>query len=119
MPTLRDIEYDAFTGITKRWYLDQDKIVCHKTWDERPLVQAAKRIANSTIDQGFINSKKTMHHMASLPPLVIEELLKKHNLNVLGDLTPAEQKKLNRLIETEYPWCKTHTKKLWRPHGVK
>lgn len=116
---LRDTEYDSFTGVTHKWYLDGDKIIHHKVYDEDPFVDLVAEKRHSTAGQTFINSRKSMHHMASLPPIVIEKIMKDHHLNVMGDLSPAEQKKLYRIIETEYPWCKTHEKKLWRPTKVK
>lgn len=111
---LRETEYDSFSGITKKWYFDDDKIVCHKEFEEAPFVDYAKRLANQTIDASFINDNRPMHHMATLPLWVVEKILKDHNINMMGSLSPAEQTKLNRIIETEYPAFKTHTKKLWR-----
>lgn len=120
MPYLREVEYDPFTGITKKWYFTDDgKIVCHKTYEEGGFVEAARIRRHETAGRSFVNDSHAMHHMASLPPLVIEKILKDHGLNVMGDLSPSEQKKLHRIIETEYPYCKTHEKKLWRPTSHK
>jgi len=119
MATLREVEYDDFTGITKRWYFDGDDIVCHKTWDEKPFLDITKALSNETLNESFINNPNRFHKMASLPPIVIESIMKKHNLNVMGDLSVAEENKLSRIIESEYPWCKTHAKKLWRPYGTR
>ena len=115
MAILREVEYDDFTGVTKRWYFDGDKIVCHKEYDESDFLDMTAIARNSTIDSSFINNPKSMHKMASLPTIVVEQIMKKHGLNLLGDLTPAEQRKLAMIIETEYPFCKTHVKKMWRP----
>lgn len=112
MAFLRDVEYDDFTGITKRWYLDGDRIVCHKTFEEDDFID---KVRESYVDESFINNNKVMHKMATLPVIVVEKIMKEHGLNLMGELTPSEQRKLHRIIETEYPWCKTHSRKLWRP----
>lgn len=119
MAELRETEYDPFTGITKQWYFDGDDIVCHKTWDERELINLTKKLANETVNATFINNSKPFHRMAVIPPIVIDKILKDHNLNLMGELSPADETRLKKIIELEYPWCKTHTKKLWRPHGTK
>lgn len=115
MAFLRETEYDPETGITKKWYIDGDQIVCHKEFDESPFLQQTQIARANTAGESFIGSRKAMHHMASIPPLVIEKIYKDHGINMMAELTPSEKIKLYRIIETEYPWCKTHEKKLWRP----
>lgn len=112
---LHGTEHDEFTGITKRWYSSGDKIICHKTWDEQPFLEQLAQQRAETTGVSFINNPRRMHKMASLPPIVVEKILKDHGINVMGDLTPSERKKLYRIIETEYPSLKTHEKRLWRP----
>lgn len=112
---LRETEYDPFTGITKRWYFDGDKIICHKSYEEGDHLDMVAIERSMTAGSSFIGDSRCMHKMASLPPIVIEKILKEHNLDIMGDMSPADTKKLYKIIELEYPWCKTHEKKLWRP----
>ena len=114
MAYLRETEYDPFTGETSRWYFDGDKIIHHKTVDLSPLLEQCKREA-AAFDS--FNSNSKMHKMASIPPIVIDKILKDHDIDVFSD-NPADIVKVARIIETEYPALKTHSKKIWRPHGA-
>lgn len=111
---LRERYFDPFWGVTKEWHLADDKIIQVTRFDPKDFITQTKA---SVVDESFIGSDKAMHKMASLPLIVVEEILIKHGLNIMGEMSPADQRKLHRIIETEYPWCKTHTRKLWRPIG--
>ena len=113
MSELREVEYNPFTGETKKWYFDdQNNIVCKKSVDLTKLIDHCKE--QEAVVKGFSESKTKFHHVASLPPIVIEKIMKEHNLDVFSD-NPADQTKLMKIIETEYPVLKTNSSKLWRP----
>jgi hypothetical protein len=108
---LREVEYDPFTKETKKWYFDGDKIVHERSADLSTMISACKETANIT--SGF-SSRYVYHKVASIPPIVQHKILKEHNLDVFTD-DPVERKKVERIIELEYPVLKTNSSKLWRP----
>lgn len=110
---LRETEYDTFTGETKEWYLNDDgSITCKRSVDLAKMIDNCK--LESSLNKGFSSGTK-FHKVASIPPIVQHEILKNHGIDVLGATEPAEIKKLERIIELEYPVLKTNNSKLWRP----
>jgi len=108
---LRETEYDAFTGETKKWYFDDNNnIVCERSADLSALISHCKSQANMT--NGF-NMKEKYHKVASIPPLIQHRILKEHNLDVFSS-DKADQKRLEKILELEYPVLKTNSAKLYR-----
>ena len=112
---LREVEYHPWSGTTKKWYFDDGNIVCVSSVDLDPLVEQCKAEANEV--KGF-TSKRKYHKVASLPPLIQHEILKKYHLDCFSS-DPVDQKRLERIIEIDYPYLKTNQSKLWRPSGSK
>lgn len=109
---LRETEYDSWTGETKKWYFDDDNnIVCERSVDLSSLINNCKAEANEM--QGF-RAKTAFHKVASIPPIIQVKIMKEHNLDVFTD-DPNERKRVERIIEQEYPVLKTNSAKLWRP----
>ena len=109
---LRETEYDPWSGETKKWYFDNDgNVVCERSADLTALINNCKAEANYNV--GF-KSKQKFHKVASLHPLIQHELLTKHNLDCFSD-DPSEKKRLEQIIERDYPYLKTNSAKLWRP----
>ncbi len=107
---LRETEYDPWTGETKRWYFEENgDITCVRSIDLTAMIDNCKDQALET--KGF-NSKARFHKVASLPPLVQHEILKNHHLDCFSN-NPADQKKLEKIIELEYPLLKTNSSRLW------
>lgn len=108
---LRETEYDAFTGETKKWYFDENNdIVCTRSVDLTALIDNCKEGANAV--RGFAGKAK-FHKVFSLPPLIQHKLLKEYNLDCFSD-DPSEKKRLERIIEKDFPVLKTNSAKLWR-----
>lgn len=109
---LMDVEYSTWDGIKREWYFDDDtdELICHKTSDVTRMLDYNKSLAAEQTD---FSSKTKFHKMASIPPIVEMELLKK-GID-LKDSDPAMRKRLYQEIEQNYPHLKTHSKKLWRP----
>ena len=114
MASLRETEYDPFTGEISEWWFDGDKIIHKKTVDLTALVDQCKREANAFTD---FRAKTKFHKVASLPPIVIEKIMKEHHLDVFSS-DVSDKKKVEKIIELEYPFLKTHGSKLWRPTGA-
>lgn len=109
---LRETEYDPFSGETKQWYINDDgSVTLERKADLRRMIDHCKQEAN--LFTGFSNKLK-FHKVASIPPIMIHKLMQDHNLDFFSE-DPAEKKRLERIIETEYPFLKTHGSKLWRP----
>jgi len=112
MAELRETEYDPWTGETRRWYFeDNGDITCERSVDLTSLIENCK--AETLEIKGF-NAKHRFHRVASLPPIIIAEILKDHHLYVFSS-DPADKKRLEKIIEQEYPAFKTNDSKLWRP----
>lgn len=113
MAQLRETEYDPFTGETKQWYLeDNGDVTCVRSVDLSGLIDACAEQAMERTD--FNNKKTRFHKVASIPPIVAHEILKNHHVDVFSE-DPSDKKKVEYIIETEYPVLKTHSAKLWRP----
>jgi len=113
---LRETEYDSFTGETKKWYIeDNGDVTCIRSADLTALIDNCKDQAMEV--KGF-SSKSRFHKVASLPPIIIAKILKDHNLDVFSS-DPTDKRKLEKIIELEYPVLKTNSAKLWRPSGTK
>lgn len=109
---LREMEYDAWSGETKKWYFDDDNnIVCERSADLSALIDNCKNQSNAA--SGFA-AKTKFHQVFSLPPLVQHKLLKEYNLDCFSD-DPSEKKRLEQIIERDFPVLKTNSAKLWRP----
>lgn len=105
-------EYNHFTGETKKWYWDDDNgLVCHKTGNFQALLDFCK--AERATTSGF-SSRTKFHKVAMLPPIAIEQIMQNHHLDVFTS-DPVERKKIEQIIESEYPDFKTNDAKLWRP----
>ena len=104
-------EYDAWTGETKSWYFDGNDIVCERTADPSKLIDACKNEANVT---GGFSGKQKFHKVASIPPIVQHEIMKRYHLDVFST-DPNDIKRLEKIIEIDYPVLKTNSSKLWRP----
>ena len=114
MAELRETEYDSFTGETKKWYIeDNGDVTLVRSVDLTALIDNCKEQAQSI--KGF-SSKHRFHKVASLPPIVIANILKDHHLDVFSS-DPADKLRLEKVIEQEYPDLKTNDSKLWRPSG--
>ena len=113
MAYLRDVEYDAFTGETREWYIEENgDITCVRKVDLRGLMDACLEQSMERTD--FNNRKTRFHKVASIPPIVAHEILKTHHVDVFSE-DPSDKKKVEKIIELEYPMLKTHSAKLWRP----
>ena len=113
---LRETEYDPWSGETKKWYLqDNGDITCERSIDLTSMIDNCKEQANST--KGF-SSKVKFHKVASLPPLIQHEILKNHHLDCFSS-NPADQRKLEKIIELEYPVLKTNSSRLWGANGTR
>lgn len=109
---LRETEYDAWTGETRKWYFDEDNnIVCHRSANLSALINNCKNGANAT--KGF-SGKTKFHKVFSIPPIIQHKLLKEYNLDCFSD-DPTEKKRLEQIIEKDFPVLKTNSAKLWRP----
>lgn len=110
---LREKEYNPFTGETVEWHFgDNNQIIRKKSVDLTALIDSCKREANAF--SSFNDSRTKFHKVASIPPLIIEKIRKEHHLDVFSK-EPADKKKVEKIIELEYPFLKTHSAKLWRP----
>lgn len=58
-------------------------------------------------------SSPDMYKVCTLPLTVVEELRIKHGINVLLKLTPADERRFNYLLETQYKAFKMTNKKVW------
>lgn len=113
MAVLREVEYDPFTGETKRWFLEDDgSVSLERSVDLKGLIDACKEQTRD--NKGFSNKKVKFHKVASIPPIVAHMILKDHNLDVFSN-DPSDMKRLAKIIELEYPVLKTNDAKLWRP----
>ena len=110
--SLRETTYDPFTGTTSEWHFDGTSIVQKKSVDLSALVANCQE--QQMVQSGFSDRETKFHKVASLPPIVVEKIMKEHRLDVFSS-EPADQKKLERIIEQEYPFLKTNSSKLWRP----
>ena len=111
MAQLRESIVDPLTGETRKWWFDGDKLVRTREIDLKPTVSTLKEQAKAT--PGF-RKGKPLHKVASIPAIVIEKLMKDHNLDVFN-ADDNEMKRLERIIEQEYPYLKTIEKRLWIP----
>jgi hypothetical protein len=111
MPELRDTEVDPLTGETRKWWFDGDKLVRTREIDLAPDVSVLKNEAK--MNPGF-RMDKPMQKVASIPMIIVEKLMKDHDLDVFSE-NPSEIRRLEQLIEINYPFLKTTEKKLWRP----
>lgn len=109
---LREVEYDPWTKETRKWYIDDNgDVICERDVDLTTLISYCKDIANQT--KGF-DSKVKFHHVAIIPPIIQMEILQKHHLDIFSD-NPSDMKKVEKIIELEYPALKLTQSKLWRP----
>ena len=110
--SLREVDYDPFTGTKTEWHFEDDVIVQKKSVDLSALIQNCQEQAS--VQSGFSNRETKFHKVASLPPIVIEKIKRDHCLDVFSS-DPNEQRRLEKVIEQEYPVLKTNSSKLWRP----
>jgi predicted nucleic acid-binding protein len=110
MAHLRERSYDAKHGETVEWWFDEDKLVQKRIADLRPMVAALKEESKSFTSF----TKGLMHKQYSIPNILVAKLAKEHNLDVFTD-DANELKRMDRIIQQEYPHLIAHSKKVWRP----
>ena len=73
MSELREVEYNPFTGETKKWYFDdENNIVCKKSVDLSKLIDHCKE--QEAVVKGFSEKLTKFHHVFHLPHIVIEKI---------------------------------------------
>ena len=107
-------EWNPHKGAMERWYWDDttEQFTIKNTFDVSDIVRANKAQQNLTIDGRY--GKEMMHEVAQIPTVFISKLLTDYNLDVFSN-DMSEQKRLRQVIERDFPFLKTTTKKLWRP----
>jgi hypothetical protein len=107
-------EWNPYKEAVERWYWDDttEMFTIKNTFDVTDVLKANQRQQCLSIDGRF--GKERMHEVAQIPMVFISKLMTDHNLDVFST-DPNEQKRLRKLLETEYPALKTTVSKLWRP----
>lgn len=113
-------EVDPITGQLEEHFFDEStgKYACRKSWNvDEAVVERNKRLQNASLDRSYINSKQTLHSVATLDNLTVERLMKEENINVFQlNSDPENARRFFRWLEDpENRYLKTTTKKLWRP----
>lgn len=103
-------DYDPLTGIYETYEEADGKILIHSYQDVEPLLDAAKRIANSgTSDAAWTKNEAAIY--AVIPPIVQGQMLKKG----INFLDPNDIGKVVREVNENY----AHFKTTYKHHAVK
>jgi len=110
----RLLDYDVLTG--EAIYTEADdttgRMVVETVQDVAPVLDHVKEKRNSGSGDNVIGG--CVHHVAEIPNVVGLEMLKK-GINVWNIKGKAEETRLLREIETNYPHLKVTNKTIWRP----
>jgi hypothetical protein len=82
---------------------------------EQDNLQPLMDLAHEVREHGDIKRTADIVPHASLPMSVVLQLKFKHGIDVLAKLEPADEQRLNYLLETEYKAFKLTNMKMWLP----
>lgn len=107
----RILDYDPITGITDYFEYDSltDTTTLSREQDVGLILEINKALRNDE-DYSKKGIKNGMWHYAQIPPILIEQLLKRG----IDIFNKNDEKKFFQLLETEFPAYKT-TNKVHRP----
>jgi hypothetical protein len=96
-----DAAHGVVDDITEKWRYEGDKLVCERTQDVEPYLDANKAAYNSVSDwRPFANCDSRM--VADIPNVIIEKWIRE-GFNIFDEQQPDYQKKLRqRLNSNEY-----------------
>jgi hypothetical protein len=106
------LDYDADTGLAYYTEQDGDKTFVRSEQDCSAILDHVAEKRNSGAGDNRIAGH--MNHVAEIPNAVGLEMLKK-GINVWNIRGKAEETKLLREIETNYPHLKVTQRRVWRP----
>ena len=97
------LDFDPLTGVLETYEETPDgQIHIHSFQDVEPIIDAAKRIANSgTSDEAWTKHEAALY--AVIPPIVQAQMLKKG----INFLDPNDIGKVVREVNQNYSWLKT------------
>jgi hypothetical protein len=106
---MRKFDYNPTTGLITTTAFEDGRHVIKYEQDCEPFWQENARFRANT-DLWAKGKKDGMAHVAFIPDVVILDMKTRFGVNFYDK---ADDKKVLKLLETEYAKCKTTDKKLW------
>lgn len=110
---LRDTEYDDFTGITTKYWIDKSNgdLTIERIEDVESILQHNKQLQAENHNKSFINDSSWGHKVADIPNIVIEQWLKE-GIDLFSTDPDMKKKVLRKLQDPSYRYLRTMNTRL-------